>query len=85
MDTTESSMTNLFLQLGLPAEKAEIAAFIRAHQLAEDVRVSEAPYWNDGQRQFLREQLVVDADWAIIVDELSEALHADAVAARNAA
>jgi len=85
MDTTESNMTNLFLQLGLPAGKAEIAAFIRDHQLAEDVRVSEAPYWNDGQRQFLREQLVVDADWAIIVDELSEALHADALAARNAA
>jgi hypothetical protein len=85
MDTTESNMTNLFLQLGLPAEKADIAAFIRDHQLAEGVRVSEAPYWNDGQRQFLREQLVVDADWAIIVDELSEALHADAVAARNAA
>lgn len=85
MDTTESSMTNLFLQLGLPAGKEEIAAFIRDHQLAEDVRVSEAPFWNDGQRQFLREQLVVDADWAIIVDELSEALHADAVAARRAA
>ena len=85
MDTTESNMTNLFLQLGLPAGKAEIAAFIREHQLSEDVRVSGAPYWNDGQRQFLREQLVVDADWAIIVDELSEALHADAVAARNAA
>lgn len=85
MDTTESNMTNLFLQLGLPAEKTEIAAFIRDHQLAEDVRVSEAPFWNDGQRQFLREQLVVDADWAIIVDELSEALHADAVAARKAA
>ena len=71
MDTTESNMTNLFLQLGLPAEKAEIAAFIRGHQLAEDVRVSEAPYWNDGQRQFLREQLVVDADWAIIVTYLA--------------
>lgn len=85
MDTTESSMTNLFLQLGLPAGKAEIAAFIRGHQLAEDVRLSEAPYWSDGQRQFLREQLVVDADWAIIVDELSEALHAEAVAARKAA
>jgi hypothetical protein len=85
MDTTESNMTNLFLQLGLPAEKEAIAAFIRDHQLPEDVRVSEAGYWNDGQRQFLREQLVVDADWAIIVDELSEALHADAVRARTAA
>lgn len=82
MDTTESNMTHLFEQLGLPAGKAEIAGFIQAHQLPEDVRVSEAPFWNDGQRQFLREQLVVDADWAIVVDELSEALHADAVKAR---
>ena len=84
MDTREVRMTNLFLQLGLPAGKDEIAAFLRAHQLPEDVRVSEAPFWNDGQRQFLREQLVVDADWAIVVDELSEALHADAVRSRNA-
>lgn len=82
MDTTESSMTNLFLQLGLPAGKHEIAAFIRDHQLPEDVRIAEAGYWNDGQRQFLREELGEDADWAIVIDELSEALHADAAAAR---
>ncbi len=36
MDTTESNMTNLFLQLGLPAGKNEIADFIRDHQLPED-------------------------------------------------
>ena len=85
MDTTASSMTNLFLQLGLPAGKDEIAAFIREHQLPEDVRVSEATFWNEGQRQFLREEWREDADWAIVVDELNEALHADAVAARLAA
>ena len=84
MDTTESNMTNLFLQLGLPAEKHEIADFIRMHQLPEDVRVSEAAFWNEGQRQFLREEWVEDADWAIVVDEFNEALHADAVAARLA-
>ena len=84
MDTTASSMTNLFLQLGLPAGNDAIAAFIRDHQLPEDVRVAEAPFWNDGQRQFLCEELGEDADWAIVVDELSEALHADAVAARGA-
>lgn len=84
MDTTESSMTNLFLQLGLPAGKDDIAAFIGRHQLPEDVRVSEAPFWNPGQRQFLREEWVEDADWAIIVDELNEALHVDAAAARAA-
>ena len=82
MDTTPSSMTNLFLQLGLPAGKDEIAAFLRSHQLPEDVRVSEAPLWNHGHRQFLREELGEDADRAIGVDALNEALHADAIAAR---
>ena len=82
MDTTESNMTNLFLQLGLPAQKHEIAEFIRTHQLPEDVRVSEAEFLRDSQRQFLREEWVEDADWAIVVDELNQALHADAVAAR---
>ena len=82
MDTTESNMTNLFLQLGLPAQKHEIAEFIRTHQLPEDVRVSEAEFLSDSQRQFLREEWVEDADWAIVVDELNQALHADAVAAR---
>ena len=84
MDTTPSSMTNLFLQLGLDASEDEIAAFIRDHQLSNEIRLIEAPYWNDGQRQFLTEQLRSDADWAIVVDELSEALHADATAQANA-
>lgn len=82
MDTTAPSMTNLFLQLGLPAGHADIAAFIRDHPLPEAVRVAEAPFWNDAQRQFLREEWREDADWAIVVDELNEALHAGAVAAR---
>ena len=85
MDTTESCMTNLFLQLGLPAGKDDIARFIREHQLPEGLLISEAPFWNDGQRQFIREEWREDADWAIVVDELNEALHADAVAARTAA
>ena len=85
MDTTESCMTNLFLQLGLPAGKDDIARFISEHQLPEDLLISEAPFWNDGQRQFIREEWREDADWAIVVDELNEALHADAVAARVAA
>jgi len=84
MDTTESCMTNLFLQLGLPAGKDDIARFIREHQLPEALLISEAPFWNDGQRQFIREEGREDADWAIVVDELNEALHADAVAARVA-
>ena len=83
MDTNPSSMTNLFLQLGLPADKPAIAAFIEDHQLPEQTALVDAPFWNDAQRQFLREVLREDADWAIVVDELSEALHADAVKARQ--
>ena len=79
MDETHPSMTNLFLQLGLPADAPAIAAFIGAHQLPAGVRLADAPCWNDGQRQFLAEQLRADAEWAPIVDQLNEALHADAV------
>lgn len=85
MITTEPRMTNLFLQLGLDASEKGIAAFIQAHQLPTEVALVDAPYWNDGQRQFLAEQLKSDADWAIIVDELGEALHADAVARQTQA
>lgn len=83
MDTTSPRMTNLFLQLGLPADAAAIAAFIGTHQLPEAVRIAEAPFWNDGQRQFLREQLAEDAEWAIVVDELNEVLHVDATKAQG--
>ncbi|AWH54620.1 DUF2789 domain-containing protein [Stenotrophomonas sp. ESTM1D_MKCIP4_1] len=81
MITTEPSMTNLFLQLGLDASDEGIAQFIRDHQLATEVEVADAPYWSDAQRQFLAESLQADAAWTTVVDELNEALHEDAVKA----
>lgn len=71
-------MTNLFLQLGLEASEAAIARFIEQHQLPADVDITAAPFWNAGQRQLLCEQLRADASWAIVVDQLNEALHAKA-------
>lgn len=79
MNDTTVRMTNLFLQLGLDASEQAIADFIKTHQLPADVSLVDAPYWNDGQRQFLAEQLTADAPWAIVVDQLSESLHEDAV------
>jgi hypothetical protein len=73
-------MTNLFRQLGLDSDEHAIAEFIRTHQLEVDVRISEAPFWTVGQRQFIAEQLLADATWAITVDQLNESLHEDAVA-----
>ena len=83
MITTEPNMTNLFLQLGLDASEQGIARFIESHQLAADVLMADAPYWNDAQREFLAEQLKADAVWAVVVDQLSESLHEDAVQRRT--
>lgn len=82
MSNAEPRMTNLFLQLGLDASDAAIAEFIENHQLPVGVLLSDAPYWNDAQRQFIREQIKADAAWAIIVDQLNESLHEDAVQAQ---
>jgi len=79
MITTDPTMTNLFLQLGLDASVQGIAQFIQGHQLPTEVALGDAPYWTDAQRQFLMEQLKADAAWAVIVDQLNESLHADAV------
>jgi hypothetical protein len=81
MDDTTPRMTNLFLQLGLDADPAAIAQFIAAHQLPTDVGLADAPYWNNAQRQFLTEEIKEDAEWAIVVDQLNESLHEDAVKA----
>lgn len=78
MITTEPNMTNLFLQLGLDECEEAIAAFIVGNQLPSDVKVTQASIWSESQRQFLSESLKSDAAWAIVVDELNEALHSDA-------
>ena len=81
MDDTTPRMTNLFLQLGLDADPAATAQFINTHQLPADVMLADAPYWDNAQRQFLTEEIKEDAEWAIVVDQLNESLHEDAVKA----
>lgn len=78
MITTEPTMTNLFLQLGLDASEQGIAQFIQSHQLPTEVALGEAPYWSDAQRALLVQQLKADAAWAVVVDQLNESLHSDA-------
>lgn len=79
MITTDPTMTNLFLQLGLDATAQGIAQFIKDHQLPTEVALGDAPFWTGAQREFLVEQLKADAPWAMVVDQFSEALHSDAV------
>lgn len=85
MITTEPTMTNLFLQLGLDATEKGIAQFIKSHQLPTAVPIGDAGYWNASQRELLLDQLKSDAPWAVIVDQLSTSLHSDAEHAAKAA
>ena len=85
MITTEPTMTNLFLQLGLGASAEGIAQFIKSHQLPTAVSLGDAQYWSASQREFLLDQLKSDAPWAVIVDQLSTSLHCDAENAAKAA
>lgn len=76
MPLTTVRMTNLFLQLGLDASPEGVARFISEHRLADDVNFLDAEFWSAAQRQFLEEKLNSDDDWAVVVDQLNEALRA---------
>ncbi|VXB36080.1 conserved hypothetical protein [Pseudomonas sp. 8AS] len=71
MDTSNHSLSALFEQLGLPAGKADIEAFIRDHQLLEGQGLAQAPFWSESQAAFIGEALDDDSDWAERVDELA--------------
>ncbi|HQU79504.1 MAG TPA: DUF2789 family protein [Azonexus sp.] len=65
-------MSNLFSQLRLPADQAAIENFIAAHRPLENgTALYRAPFWSDSQRAFLKEEIIEDADWAAVIDELN--------------
>lgn len=72
MEANQHTLSNLFAQLGLPAEPAAIDAFIAAHRpLDNGVALYRAPFWSETQRAFLKEEIIEDADWAGVIDELN--------------
>lgn len=75
MDMTSNTLTSLFEQLGLPSAEHEIEQFVQTHRLAEHINIVDADFWTDGQRQFLRQSLRLDAEWSPIVDDLNALLH----------
>lgn len=75
MDKFFHRFSELFSQLGLPTGLEEIKAFIEQHSpLAPDIRLEDASFWTEAQAGFLRDEILEDADWAEIVDQLSNAL-----------
>lgn len=75
MDKSTHTLCDLFKQLGLPSDAAEVDAFIASHRpLDSAVKLSDAPFWNPAQRTLLRQQIEADADWAAWVDGLDARL-----------
>ncbi len=67
--------SELFKQLGLPEDEAGIAQFLQRHApLAPHIALADAPFWSPAQAKLLREELLEDADWAEVVDQLNVAL-----------
>ena len=76
MESSIHTLNNLFAQLGLPSDDAAIENFIKTHQhLAGNLTLSEAPFWSTAQAAFLREEILKDADWAEVIDQLNARLH----------
>lgn len=74
MQITTIELPELFSQLGLANSDFAINHFIKAHPLPEGVRLTDADFWNDAQRQFLRESWQQDSDWCVAVDTLNALL-----------
>ncbi len=72
MEKSLHSMNALFAQLGLASDAKSIEQFIAEHSpLDPRVGVADASFWTPAQSDFLRQQLLADADWAELVDELN--------------
>lgn len=79
MDQPIHRFSELFAQLGLPANAQAIAQFIATHSpLAADIDLPDATFWTPAQAAFLKEEKLEDADWAELVDQLSLALRREA-------
>jgi hypothetical protein len=75
MEAHIHSMVNLFAQLGLSTNPMDIENFISAQRpLSRGTTVESAPFWTEAQKTFLKEEIIWDADWVGVVDELNARL-----------
>ncbi|WP_332765849.1 DUF2789 domain-containing protein [Pseudomonas koreensis] len=71
MENPQHSLPALFKQLGLADDPISIDQFIASHSpLKPDLHLADAFFWSQSQAQFLREDILEDADWAEVVDQL---------------
>ncbi|VVQ21935.1 hypothetical protein PS925_05046 [Pseudomonas fluorescens] len=71
MERPTHSLPSLFKQLGLPDDPVNIDKFIATHSpLKPDLHLADAFFWTKSQAEFLRDEILDDADWAEVVDQL---------------
>lgn len=73
------TINELFAQLGLDDSDEFIAKFVKKNQLDKDALLSDAPFWSEKQRMFIKDEWRRDAMWSLAIDDLNERLHKDAV------
>jgi hypothetical protein len=72
-----TELRDLFEQLGLPADETSQSDFVnKNHGLAANVKLQDASFWTDQQREFLHVALLEDGEWAEIIDQLDALLRA---------
>ncbi|GLP98497.1 hypothetical protein GCM10007891_03510 [Methylophaga thalassica] len=75
MEPPIHTLSELFSQLGLPKAAEEVEHFIEKHRpLAKEIPLHEASFWNGSQKEFLKQQIALDADWAELIDQLNSRL-----------
>ncbi|MCF4995392.1 DUF2789 family protein [Pseudomonas syringae] len=72
MENPTHSLPELFKQLGLDDDAKSIDQFIASHSpLKPELHLADAFFWSESQAQLLREEILDDADWAEVVDQLN--------------
>jgi hypothetical protein len=75
MEPAIHHLSDLFSQLGLPGDSAQIEMFIDGHRpLPDSVALAEASFWSASQARFLSEVVAEDADWVSAVEHLDAML-----------
>jgi len=68
-------LPDLFCQLGLPGDQALIDAVVWHHQsVTMDIKLSDTEFWTSSLCTFACEEIAEDADWSVVVDDLSRLL-----------
>jgi hypothetical protein len=72
MQSPTHSLPSLFKQLGLENDPVSIDQFIAIHSpLKPELHLADAFFWSESQAAFLRDEILEDADWAEVVDQLN--------------